>query len=542
MCGTLADDEGRTGDSERMSARRVRIVVGEGRSSRQGMLRFVLAGEGYDVVADAANPAELARVLAVHKPDVVVLDDGIGATTVTMVHDMLPGAKMILVWPEAVSPIAGASRVEPSQVLQDLGPTVERLTGVAGVAVAGEGPAAVDRAKGDRSSLRRMLGTAAVVDLVARSRASHPTGDAAAASAATEPIIDDREPAPVVILPVAAAVDEDGLVQVPDADEGSTGATADDDDDERSGAAVLAAGTAAAVAASVATDGVAAASETAAGAAGAGTEGVTAGAAGGTASTAAGGTAAGGTAAGVAAVGAQSVLNRRLGNVALAGAAVAGALVFALALGGARVPVADVRGETITIPIPKEPSQPGGPNNSGTNNGPGGGGGPNGNGTGGEHDGFGTFYPIQPFAAAAIPLNAIFPVNDGPPDLSVDPTIVNPGTNGGPNDTHDPNHGNANHGNNHGTKHHGGPKHTGTTTQKHADRTPGRSGEHNPHGGPPGLSGNGHGQGGEHSNAGGNGHGNANGHGNGNGNAGGNGHGNGNANGTGQSHEHGHGS
>ena len=507
-----------------MSARRVRIVVGEGRSSRQGMLRFVLAGEGYDVVADAANPAELARVLAVHKPDVVVLDDGIGATTVTMVHDMLPGAKMILVWPEAVSPIAGASRVEPSQVLQDLGPTVERLTGVAGVAVAGEGPAAVDRAKGDPSSLRRMLRTAGVVDLVARSRAAHPTGEPAAASAATEPIIDDREPAPVVILPVAAAADEDGLVQVPDVDEGSTGGTADDDDDERSGAAVLAAGTAAAVAASVATGGAAAASETAAGAAGAGTEGVTAGAAGASASTATGGKAAGGTAAGVAAVGAQSVLNRRLGNVALAGAAVAGALVFALALGGARVPVADVRGETITIPIPNQPTQPGGPN-SGPDTGPGSGDGQHGNGTGGEPDGPGTFYPIQPFAAAAIPLNAIFPVNDGPPDLSVDPTIVNPGTNGSPNDAHNPNHGNGNHGNNHGTKHHGGPKHThGTTTQKHADRTPGHSGEHNPHGGPPGLSGNGHGQGGEHSNA------------------GGNGHGNGNANDHGQSHEHGHGS
>jgi len=533
MCGTLADDEGRTGDSERMSARRVRIVVGEGRSSRQGMLRFVLAGEGYDVVADAANPAELARVLAVHKPDVVVLDDGIGATTVTMVHDMLPGAKMILVWPEAVSPIAGASRVEPSQVLQDLGPTVERLTGVAGVAVAGEGPAAVDRAKGDPSSLRRMLRTAGVVDLVARSRASHPTGEPAAASAATEPIIDDREPAPVVILPVAASIDEDGLVQVPEADQGSTDAAADDDDDRRSGAAVLAAGTAAAVAASVATGGVAAASETATGAAGAGTEGVTAGAAGASASTAAGGTAAG-----VAAVGAQSVLNRRLGNVALAGAAVAGALVFALALGGARVPVADVRGETITIPIPNQPTQPGGPN-GGPDNGPGGGGGHHGGGDGGEPDGFGTFYPIQPFAAAAIPLNAIFPVNDGPPDLSVDPTTVNPGTDGGPNHGNANGHGNGHDNANHGTKHHGGPKHThGTTTQKHADRTPGHSGEHNPHGGPPGLSGNGHGQGGEHSNAGGNGHGSANGHGN--GNAGGNGHGNGN--GHGQSHEHGHGS
>jgi hypothetical protein len=525
MCGTLADDEGRTGDSERMSARRVRIVVGEGRSSRQGMLRFVLAGEGYDVVADASNPAELARVLAVHKPDVVVLDDGIGATTVTMVHDMLPGAKMILVWPEAVSPIAGASRVEPSQVLQDLGPTVERLTGVAGVAVAGEGPAAVDRAKGDPSSLRRMLRTAGVVDLVARSRGSHPTGEPAAASAAAEPIIDDREPAPVVILPVAASVDEDGLVQVPDADGGS----ADDDDDQRSGAA-LAAGTAAAaaVAASVATGGVAAASETATGAAGAGTEGMAAGAAGASASTAAGGTAAG-----AAGVGAQSVLNRRLGNVALAGAAVAGALVFALALGGARVPVADVRGETITIPIPNEPSQPGGGNPSGTGTGPGGGPGQPGNETGGEPGGGGTFYPIQPFAAAAIPLNAIFPAKDGPPDLGVDPTIANPGTNGGPNDDHDPNHGNGNHGN----KHHGGPKHAhGTATQKHADRTPGHSGEHNPHGGPPGLSGNGHGQGGEHSNAGGNGHGNANGNGN------GHGQGNGNGNGNGQSHEHGHGS
>ena len=65
-----------------MNAQRVRIVVGEGRSSQQGLLRFVLVGEGYDVVADATNPAELARVLAAHKPDVVVLDDGIGATAV----------------------------------------------------------------------------------------------------------------------------------------------------------------------------------------------------------------------------------------------------------------------------------------------------------------------------------------------------------------------------------------------------------------------------------------------------------------------------
>ena len=521
-----------------MSARRVRIVVGEGRSSRQGMLRFVLAGEGYDVVADASNPAELARVLAVHKPDVVVLDDGIGATTVTMVHDMLPGAKMILVWPEAVSPIAGASRVEPSQVLQDLGPTVERLTGVAGVAVAGEGPAAVDRAKGDPSSLRRMLRTAGVVDLVARSRASHPTGEPAAASAAAEPIIDDREPAPVVILPVAASVDEDGLVQVPDADGGS----ADDDDDQRSGAAPWlpeqqrqrrwrlpwrravwrrplrrrparpAQGPKASPPARPAPPRP------------------------------------------------RPLEERRPAwpRSAPRACSIAGWAT-------SRWPAPPWRARWCSrwhwavpaYPWPTCGARPS-PSRSRTNpRSPAGNPQRNGhrsrrwtpashgNGTGGEPGGGGTFYPIQPFAAAAIPLNAIFPANDGPPDLGVDPTIANPGTNGGPNNAHDPNHGNANHGNNHGTKHHGGPKHAhGTTTQKHADRTPGHSGEHNPHGGPPGLSGNGHGQGGEHSNAGGNGHGNANGHGNGNGHGQGNGHGNGNGNGNGngQSHEHGHGS
>src|SRR5206468_6546851 len=76
-----------------MSRHRVRIVVGEGRSARMGFLRFVLDSEGYDVVAQASSAAELARVLAVHRPDVVVLDDGIGATAVQMTHDVSPSAK-----------------------------------------------------------------------------------------------------------------------------------------------------------------------------------------------------------------------------------------------------------------------------------------------------------------------------------------------------------------------------------------------------------------------------------------------------------------
>ena len=57
-----------------------------------GFLRFVLESEGYDVVAQASSAAELARVLAVHRPDVVVLDDGIGATAVQMTHDVSPSA------------------------------------------------------------------------------------------------------------------------------------------------------------------------------------------------------------------------------------------------------------------------------------------------------------------------------------------------------------------------------------------------------------------------------------------------------------------
>ena len=42
-----------------MSARGVRIVVGEGPSERKGLLRFVVDGEGYDVVAEASTTAEL---------------------------------------------------------------------------------------------------------------------------------------------------------------------------------------------------------------------------------------------------------------------------------------------------------------------------------------------------------------------------------------------------------------------------------------------------------------------------------------------------
>src|SRR5438034_2577461 len=112
-----------------MSQHRVRIVVGEGRSARMGFLRFVLQSEGYQVVAQASSSGELARVLTEHRPEVVVLDDGIGATAVQMTHEVSPASKVILVWPGAVVPIGGDARVEPSEVLRSLGPAVAKAVG-----------------------------------------------------------------------------------------------------------------------------------------------------------------------------------------------------------------------------------------------------------------------------------------------------------------------------------------------------------------------------------------------------------------------------
>ncbi|HEY7763294.1 MAG TPA: hypothetical protein VIC52_09820, partial [Actinomycetota bacterium] len=284
-----------------MSARGVRIVVGEGPSTRKGLLRFVLDGEGYDVVAEAATSAELARQMAVYRPDVVVLDDGIGATAVGMITDMSPNTKVVLVWPGAVVPIGGAARVEPSRVLQDLGPTVARLTGQPSATMAGRGAALLESAANDPDVLRAML--------------------LGGMTATDEPIIDDREPAPVVILPLTPTIDHDDLIlNVPEAEPIG---------DDRSGAAV-AAGTATVTAI--------------------------------TSSTAARGRV----------VGAQSALNRRLGNLALGGAAVASAIVLALALGGTSVPVGGIRGQAPAVSSPnpgstESPPPDGGPDENGPN-------------------------------------------------------------------------------------------------------------------------------------------------------------------------------
>jgi DNA-binding NarL/FixJ family response regulator len=158
----------------------VRIVVAEGVSSRKGFLRFVLEGEGYEVVGEAATPAELARSVGLHEPDVVVMDDGIGATSVGMVRELSPAAKVILVWPGAVMPIGGDARVEPSNVLRELGLAVEGITGVACATSLAAGGAA---GAGGAATLREVLARGDAAQLH-RGADAAPEGAAAAAAAA----------------------------------------------------------------------------------------------------------------------------------------------------------------------------------------------------------------------------------------------------------------------------------------------------------------------------------------------------------------------
>jgi hypothetical protein len=112
-----------------MGEQRVRVMVGEGQTTRKGLLRFVLENEGYDVVAEATSTLELAQRLVIHRPDVVVVDDGIDASAVGMMREVLPSAKVILVWPRGVTAVGADARLEPSEVMTSLGSTVARLMG-----------------------------------------------------------------------------------------------------------------------------------------------------------------------------------------------------------------------------------------------------------------------------------------------------------------------------------------------------------------------------------------------------------------------------
>ena len=180
---------------------RIGVVVGEGDRARKGLLRFVLEGEGFLVLAEASTSVELVQALAVHRPDAVVLDDAIGSIAVVLTREMSPDAKVVLVWPSDLTPISGDATVDPTQVLRELGPAVEHACGVPEP----EPESAIvhsmtSRARPDRHA-QPSAGMADVLPGPGVARRRTITDD--------DVIIVDREPAPVLILPVTPVVERD---------------------------------------------------------------------------------------------------------------------------------------------------------------------------------------------------------------------------------------------------------------------------------------------------------------------------------------------
>lgn len=180
---------------------RIGVVVGEGHPMRRGLLRFVLEGEGFTVLADVSTAVELVQALAVHHPDVVVLDDGVGPTAVVLTREMRPDAKIVLVWPPDLVSIRGDATVDPTQVLRELGPAVERACGVP----ANEPAGATVRTMTDRAARpsRHVHPSTGLADVLPG------PGVARARPQQDEPVIVDREPAPILILPVSPVVERD---------------------------------------------------------------------------------------------------------------------------------------------------------------------------------------------------------------------------------------------------------------------------------------------------------------------------------------------
>jgi hypothetical protein len=104
---------------------RVQVVLGEAERA-DGLLRFVLEAEGFDLVGLASNDEELERVLRGARPAVVVLDGGISAAAALHARECLEDAAIVVVWPDGVSAMLAEERVEPSLVIEDLGDAVRR--------------------------------------------------------------------------------------------------------------------------------------------------------------------------------------------------------------------------------------------------------------------------------------------------------------------------------------------------------------------------------------------------------------------------------
>lgn len=105
--------------------RRVQVVLGEAERT-DGLLRFILEAEGFDIVGLASDDQELARVLRGARPAAVVLDGGISVAAALEARERSRGAALVVVWPDGVSAVIAEERVDPYEAIADLGDAVRR--------------------------------------------------------------------------------------------------------------------------------------------------------------------------------------------------------------------------------------------------------------------------------------------------------------------------------------------------------------------------------------------------------------------------------
>ena len=163
-----------------MDQRSVRVVVGQGDRAR-GALSDVLTDDGFLVVGEAATVSELARLLLDAQPDVIVLDDSIGVAAAQLAAELSPRAKLVVIWPAAVMPIAGAARVDPGEVGMALSATVGLVAGLSGLGSI-ERPEWIEKARKDPAALRAKLASSgaapvrpSVTELQRRGQRLHPS-------------------------------------------------------------------------------------------------------------------------------------------------------------------------------------------------------------------------------------------------------------------------------------------------------------------------------------------------------------------------------
>jgi hypothetical protein len=115
------------------------------------------------------------------EPDVIVLDDSIGVAAVQLAAELSPRAKLVVIWPAAVMPIAGAARVDPGEVGMALSATVGLVAGVSGIGSI-ERPEWIEKVRKDPAALRAKLASSAaapvrpsVTELQRRGQRLHPS-------------------------------------------------------------------------------------------------------------------------------------------------------------------------------------------------------------------------------------------------------------------------------------------------------------------------------------------------------------------------------